>query len=185
MMAQQGSGLARLHAIWGLGQIGRTDKRALAGLPKLIADRDAEVRAQTIKVLSSTRPNPKVWDALVAAIADPEPRVRYFATLAAGHYGRLQTLMAVNDMLRANADADPYLRHAGVMALSNMGAMGLRYSAEDTSPSVRLAALLAMRRVGSVEITQFLKDREPKLVLEAARPSTMCRSTTHCQSSRR
>ncbi len=168
-VAQQGSGLARLHAIWGLGQIGHKNAKALKSLPTLIADRQAEVRGQALKVLASARPDANVWDTLLAAMSDPEPRVRYFATLAAAQHLGLKTVVAVCDMLRANADADPYLRHAGVMALSNMGAMGVRPAAEDPSPSVRLAALLAMRRVGNVEITRFLKDSEPKLMLEAAR----------------
>jgi quinoprotein glucose dehydrogenase len=168
-VAREGTGLARLHAIWGLGQIGRKDARALASLPTLIADRDAEVRAQVLKVLGGGCLNLSAWDAVLGAVSDREPRVRYFATMAAGRYQGLKTVIAVCAMLRANGDADPYLRHAGVMALSNMGAMGVRPAAEDPSPAVRLAALLAMRRVGSVEITQFLKDSDPKLVLEAVR----------------
>jgi quinoprotein glucose dehydrogenase len=168
-VAKGGTGLARLHAIWGLGQIGHKEARALAPLLKLIADRDAEVRSQALKVLASARPDPNMWDAVLAALADREPRVRYFAALAAGRHQGLKTVVAVCTMLRANADADPYLRHAGVMALANMGGMGVRPAAEDPSPSVRLAALLAMRRVGDVEITRFLKDSDPQLVLEAAR----------------
>jgi quinoprotein glucose dehydrogenase len=73
-------------------------------------------------------------------------------------------------MLRANADRDPYLRHAGVMALTWLHDREPLVSlAKDPSASVRLAALLAMRRLEMPEVAVFLKDVEPRLVVEAAR----------------
>ena len=47
----QANRLARLHAIWGLGQIGRKDAAAYKALLPLLNDADAEVRAQAAKVL--------------------------------------------------------------------------------------------------------------------------------------
>ena len=54
--AKGGNTLARIHAIWGLGQIARASSRraALGPLPvlePLLADHDPEVRAQAAKVL--------------------------------------------------------------------------------------------------------------------------------------
>src|SRR5262249_48709714 len=73
-------------------------------------------------------------------------------------------------MLRENADKDPYLRHAGVMALTGLADLQqLSELAKDAAPAVRLAALLAWRRLGSEAVAQFLNDKEPRLVLEAAR----------------
>src|SRR5262249_19352279 len=43
--------LARLHAVWGLGQVGRQTPAALEPLVKLAADGDSEVRGQAIKLL--------------------------------------------------------------------------------------------------------------------------------------
>src|SRR5690554_305466 len=42
--------LARIHAIWGLGQLGRAQAEALQPLLPLLQDSDAEIRAQVAKV---------------------------------------------------------------------------------------------------------------------------------------
>src|SRR5262249_16351318 len=81
--------LGRLHSIWGLGQI--LSRVQLQGsLPEvsatvevlgdLLADGDAEVRAQAAKVLGDGRCL-KAYDALVKLSADASPRARFFATL--------------------------------------------------------------------------------------------------------
>jgi quinoprotein glucose dehydrogenase len=73
-------------------------------------------------------------------------------------------------MIRANADQDTYLRHAGVMALRGCFTLdALRPLMRDESPAVRLAVLLTLRRAHSAEIAQFLNDTDPRFVLEAAR----------------
>jgi quinoprotein glucose dehydrogenase len=168
-VAQQGKGLARLHAIWGLGQIGCTDDRALESLPRLLSDKDTEIRAQALKILGSVRSDWDGYAAVAGALADPEPRVRYFAALAAGKFGGPKVIAALHAMLKANGDADPYLRHAGVMALERIGEMGILATRDDASASVRLAALLAMRRLRMPDVARFLKDSDSKLILEAAR----------------
>ncbi|HSI37073.1 MAG TPA: PVC-type heme-binding CxxCH protein, partial [Tepidisphaeraceae bacterium] len=43
--------LARLHAIWGLGQLARKDAKVLEPIAKLLDDGDNEVRAQAAKIL--------------------------------------------------------------------------------------------------------------------------------------
>ena len=43
--------LARLHAVWGLTQLGGANSKAASTLRKLLADTDAEVRAQSAKGL--------------------------------------------------------------------------------------------------------------------------------------
>ena len=169
-VAKHGQGLARLHAIWGLGQIGATS--SVLFLP---GDSDAEVRAQAIKVLSGSQgrlgdSKIRIRDELLRqALKDSEPRVRFFAALAVAKLHVAQAQDAVVALLKDNADADPYLRHAGVMALAGIGKDATNQAAGDSNASVRLAALLAMRRLGSVDIARFLMDSQPKLVLEAAR----------------
>ena len=161
--------LARLHAIWGLGQIGRAHADAYKPLLGLLADHDAEVRAQAAKVLGNAR-IASAHDPLLHLAKDPEARVRFFATLAIGKLRRPEDVEAVLGMARENADRDPYLRHAGVMALTWIGDMdGLSRAGSDASPAVRMASLLALRRLEKPEVTRFLKDPEPRLVLEAAR----------------
>ena len=172
------SQLARLHATWGLGQIRSRFQgpglppevsAALDLLVDLLADGDAEVRAQAAKVLGEKR-YLKAYDALIKRSSDASPRVRFFAAMGLGKLGRREALPAIFAMLRDNADKDPYLRHAGVMALKWIGDVGaLLAAAKDASSAVRLGALLALRRLQRGEIAIFLKDADPAIVLEAAR----------------
>ncbi|MGE5193426.1 MAG: PVC-type heme-binding CxxCH protein, partial [Deltaproteobacteria bacterium] len=161
--------LARLHAIWGLGQIGRKQASVLKGVIPLLSDADPEVRAQSAKVLGEAE-MPAGAGKLSELLKDPEPRVRFFAALAYGSVGRSGSVMPVLEMLRENADRDPYLRHAGVMALARLPfKKDVAAAASDSSPAVRMGVLLALRRRGDREIARFLKDPELRLVEEAAR----------------
>src|SRR5262249_30702921 len=100
--------LARLHALWGLGQIGRRAPKVLAGLSLLAEDRDPEVRAQVAKLLGDLRV-PGVGRRLTSLLTDASPRVRFFAALGLGKLGDKEALGPVVDFLRANADQDAYL----------------------------------------------------------------------------
>jgi len=61
-------------------------------------------------------------------------------------------------MLRENADKDPYLRHAGVMALTWIGDTdALLAAAKDGSSAVRMGVLLALRRLHRDEIATFFE----------------------------
>ena len=168
-VAYKASKLARLHAIWGLGQIGRQDPKALESLLYLVKDPDADVRSQISKVVGDAKFARGIVG-VVFGLSDPEPRVRMNAALALGRLGIKEAMPSVLAMLKANKDADPYLRHAGVMALAGMNdAEALRQAAGDASSSVRLAALLAMRRHTSADAALLLNDSDPQIVLEAAR----------------
>ena len=84
--------LPRIHAIWGLGQAGRTvrDVRRTSqwsALEPLLADPDPEVRAQAAKVVGEAK-DPKSFDALVLLLDDASVRVRFFAAIATGKLGR-------------------------------------------------------------------------------------------------
>jgi quinoprotein glucose dehydrogenase len=162
--------VARLHAIWGLGQIGRkADRTALEPIVAWLSDSDAEVRAQSAQVLGDARPR-SAGDKLMGLLKDPEPRVRAFAAQAVGHLHETRAVTGLLDMLRDNADKDGHLRHAGVMGL--VGAANVKSlvaASTDQSPAVRMGVLLALRRMRSAEVGRFLDDADPRLVLEAAR----------------
>ncbi|MGH7968096.1 MAG: HEAT repeat domain-containing protein, partial [Limisphaerales bacterium] len=170
--------LARLHGIWGLGQLAAPYPEE--GLPKpiatgmdllvqLLSDTDAEVRAQAAKVLGDRRYS-KAYAGLKTLLKDPNPRARFFAAISVGKFGRSDAVPGLFEMLRSNADADPFLRHAGVMGLVKIDDVdALLAAAHDPSRSVRLAVLLALRRLNRPEIALFLHDEDPGLVLEAAR----------------
>ncbi len=166
--------LARIHAIWGLGQVARLKAPGQSFSPwgllgPLLEDPEAEVRAQAAKVLGEIGEG-KALDRLVARLADDSPRVRLFAAMALGKLGRSEAVGPLLEMLRASADKDAYLRHAAVMGLVGSGdSTALKRAAADGSPAVRMGVLLALRRLGDAEVARFLKDSDPRLVLEAAR----------------
>jgi quinoprotein glucose dehydrogenase len=166
--------LARIHAIWGLGQIFRT-KRAGSSpnlwdiLHPLLDDPEAEIRAQAAKALGEAR-EAQALDKLVNRLGDESPRVRFFAAIALGKLGRLEAVKPLLALLRENADKDPYLRHAAVMGLVGANDVAaLKRATSDDSTPVRMGALLALRRLGHPDVARFLKDRDPRVVLEAAR----------------
>lgn len=65
---------------------------------------------------------------------------------------------------------DPWLRHAGVMALTSCASeKELHALAADPAVNVRLAAVVALRRLSSARLEKFLADQDPRVVAEAAR----------------
>jgi quinoprotein glucose dehydrogenase len=164
------SQMSRLHAVWGLGQILRASPAAPTSvLLPLLGDADAELRAQTAKVLGDARAA-TAYERLVPLLADSAPRPRFFAALALARLGRRECVPAVLEMLRANNDQDRYLRHAGVMALAACAEpRALQQLSRDPSTAVRLAAVVALRRLERPEVADFLSDAEPLVLLEAAK----------------
>jgi quinoprotein glucose dehydrogenase len=163
------SRLAKLHALWGLGQLGRAERSALkAALPSL-GDADAEVRAQAANVLGEGKVD-AATQPLRKLLKDAEPRVRFFAAQALGNLGKAEAFDGLIAMARENADRDPYLRHAAVQGLAGIAdAKLLQAASGDASPAVRRAVLLAQRRLGSPDVARFLDDADPSLLAEAAR----------------
>ena len=162
--------LARIHAIWGLGLVAKKHPLLYPDLLPLLEDvSNAEVRAQTVKLLGDAR-YVLAFPYLARAAADPNSRVRYFALLGLGKLRSAEAIEPILQVLRANRDNDPYLRHAAVMALTWINDVdALELAAKDSAPQARMAALLAMRRLGRPEIAMFLYDSRPELVLEATR----------------
>ncbi len=163
--ATRGEGLARLHGVWGLGIQGRKDASVFAEIKKLLADADAEVRAQACRVLGdSVKPCPE----LAPLLKDESPRVRSLAALALGRTGGA-TAADVVALLAATKD-DPWLRHSAVMALTKCATeKELASLSTHSSTEARIGAVLAMRRQGSAAVARFLDDADPSIVDEAAR----------------
>ncbi len=164
--AQNPSLLARLHAIWGLGQLERSGQKP--DFAKLLKDPETEVRAQSFKVLGDAQ-DARYVKQFVKMLSDPEPRVRYFAALSVSKVGQARDLAAVQKMLRQSGE-DPWLRHAGVMALLHCATESeLAALHGDASVNLRLAAVVALRRLASSKLDQFLNDPNPRVVAEVAR----------------
>jgi quinoprotein glucose dehydrogenase len=164
------SPMARKHALWALGQLRDVVKaEQLVELNRLTLDRDPGIRAALAKAYGDLGFEPG-YSEVLTLIRDREPQVRFAATLAAARFGDARAVPPALEMLRENADRDPFLRHAGVVVLTACAdEPALLKAANDGSSAVRMAALQAMRRTENAAIAQFLGDRDPRFVLEAAR----------------
>jgi putative membrane-bound dehydrogenase-like protein len=164
------SQLARIHAIWGIGQLGRRIQSAVLPLRPLLNDRDPEIQAQVLRVVGDAH-HDGFADMAVDLLASPHPRVQLFAGLALGKIGSKKHVPAIADFLDANNNKDVFLRHAGVVALARAAEESSRSVLSLTrhpSESVRLAAVVALRRIGNSGVAMFLNDSSEKVANEAA-----------------
>jgi quinoprotein glucose dehydrogenase len=163
--------LARVHALWGMGQLGRVHPEILKSVIPLLKHEELEIRAQAAKVLGEGKV-PGAVSYLAEALKDPSPRVRMLAAISLGHYADPSAIKSVLALLEENNNQDQTLRHAAVMGLLGSVAKDpsqLQAACKDSSPAVRLGALLVLRRLASPDVAQFLHDTDPFLVDEAAR----------------
>lgn len=162
--------LARLHAIWGLGQLGRKDPSTGAALLPLLSDGESEVRAQAAKTLGEARAEGAAM-VLIARLKDDNARVRFFAAQALGDIAAKDAVPALVEALKANNDQDPYLRHAIATALARINdeAFFAKDFTKEPLP-VQMGVLLAMKQLKHPAIRQFLSPSLPiRIVAEAAR----------------
>lgn len=197
--------VARLHAVWGLGQIARKHPLTALTAQELVKDADAEVRRAAIEQVGNLATSGRdLWPAAGGGLrptrlpeisidlaklmtTDPDARVRAAAAVAYGKIGQPQPLAIrpqaeqsfyapLFELLKANDDKDPYLRHAAVMGLFHAArnpvdlwnAWTLAKGKYDVA-SVRMGVLLALRKANSEKVAEFLTDAEPRIVAEAAR----------------
>lgn len=179
--------IARLQAIWGIGQIARKrqavkEQRAARALYKTLLDADPEIRAQSARVFGDllryyNRKDDHRFAAqlrlpLLKALEDESPRVRFFAAIGLGNSDGSHAVSNLLDLLVNNAGEDPMLQHAGVMGLAGIAEHdpnSLLDHVDHPSRYVRLGVLLALRRQEHPAVARFLDDAEPALALEAAR----------------
>ncbi|MEN3339733.1 MAG: hypothetical protein V7647_3409, partial [Acidobacteriota bacterium] len=161
--------LARIHALWGLGQLARQDASHAALLTPFLQDADGEICAQAARLLGDIRYAP-AGDALVSLLGHPAPRARFFAAEALGRIGYKPAAGPLVEMLAANDGRDVYLRHVGSTALARLGdSAALAALASHSSRAVRMAAIVALRRMKSPAVAAYLADRDEQVVTEAAR----------------
>ena len=159
-----------LHGTWGLWIRARRRGSAASTerLLELLANPVEELRAQAARALGES----PLKDAgrLVNSLQDPSSRVRAFAAIS---LARLRVRAAFNPtllLLAENGDKDPYLRHAGVMALTQSGTEGeLVALAKHSSKAIRMASVLALRRLASPGLIHFFFDEESEIADEAIR----------------
>ncbi len=162
--------LARIHGIWGIGQLARTNPgRYAEALPELLSDSDPEIVTQAAKMLGDVRYEPAASQ-LIPLLRHASLRVQLHACEALGRIADPTAFDPIVDMIRTNNDKDKWLRHAAMIALGRIGnESALAKLSEDPSRSVRMAAVVALRRMQSPAIRQFLNDEDEGIVTEAAR----------------
>lgn len=168
-IAQKESQLARVHGIWGIGQLLDKNKGYAQDLIALLTDPDEEIIAQALKVLGDRRIE-SAGETMIPFLKHANPRIRFFAAQSLGRIKHQPAQDALIELLRTNADEDVYIRHASVLALTRLGnASRLASLASDSSRAVRIGGVLALRRLKSPEIRVYLKDQDEYVATEAAR----------------
>ena len=168
-LTEEENQFARIHAIWGIGQIAAKDVDDAEPLLNLLSDEDPEIVAQSAKVLGDVRYG-QAADSLIALTTHQNDRVKFYAAQALGrlkHENAIEPLLA---MIEANNDQDLYLRHAAVLALARIGkAEPILALANNENRSLRIAAVLVLRKLQDPKISIFLSDEDEYIVTEAAR----------------
>ena len=142
--------LARIHAIWGLGQGLRASKVEASVLANLLTDADTEIITQAIKMLGDVKTS---GVPIVPLLKHASQRVRFHAAIA---LGKLEEPTAEKSLLAmaAKESADPYMRHAIVTGLA--GCVSEANLATHLNDPQALCCLLALARQHSPRVADFL-----------------------------
>lgn len=159
---------ARIHAVWGLGQIARRQPEALQGVLDLSTDPDAAIRAQFARACGEAA-FAGAESQLIRLLADENAHVRAQAAFAAGRAALAGAVPALLKMLDENNNSDAVLRHAASIALSRCLKPDELSALKNLSPASRMGVVLALRRHRAPQLATFLTDAEAAIVLEAAR----------------
>jgi putative heme-binding domain-containing protein len=166
---QKENQLARVHGIWGIGQLAAKNNATAANLVPYLSDSDVEIQAQVLKVIGDVRYKGAEKE-LIAALGSVSPRVQFFAAQALGRTEASTAIPGLLKLIEQNKDVDVYIRHAAVLALSRIGQVEpMAALATSSNRSLRIAAVLVLRRLASPEVARFLTDSDMYIVAEAAR----------------
>ncbi|MDJ1486257.1 HEAT repeat domain-containing protein [Cytophagaceae bacterium YF14B1] len=169
LIHQKDNQFARIHAIWGIGQLSQKDRETASILSDLLKDTDQEIIAQAAKVIGDVRYQ-GANQTLISLVNHSNPRVKFFATQALGRVKDKNAVSAILKMIEQNNDEDVYLRHVGVLALSRIGDVESVINLKsNSSKALRLAAVLILRKWRNPEIASFLKEDDEYLVTEVSR----------------
>jgi len=168
-VAQKENRFKRLHGVWGLGQLARSEEALLQTLVGVLNDADAEVRAQAAKVLSDSRTT-AAGEALVALLADESARVKGFAAIGVGKCGLVTALPKLLELLATNNDADVFLRHACIQGMWYLNEREkILKEVKNESAAVRRGVLLTLRKLEDPRVKYFLADADESIRNEAIR----------------
>ncbi len=167
------SPVVRLHGIWGADQIARLDPEksaeVLEGIRPLLVDSSEIVVAGAAHVVGD-RGFVDTANSLVNLIKHESSKVRYAAVMSLAKIKSPIAMDAVVEMLEANNNSDPVLRHAGQIYFARTQTPeAIAKLSTHENESVRRSAVVALRESKSGEISRFLADESMDVVLEAAR----------------
>ncbi len=166
---QRENQLARVHGIWGIGQLARNKPALNEQLLPLLQDADLEIQAQAIKVLGDNKFQ-TASNAIIPGLTSSSARVQFFSAQALGRMGAEQAVNPLLTLIEQNRDQDVYLRHAAVLALSRIGQVApIAALSTSSNRSLRIAAVLVLRRMKNPAVANFLQDSDEYIVTEAAR----------------
>ena len=161
--------LARIHGIWGIGQLTRFNKSYNTALIPLLKDKDPEIIVQAIRMLGDAEIK-IVGNDLMPMLTHSNYRIKFYAAEALGQLAHAPAVEPLIEMLKANNDQDLYIRHAAVLALTRIGQTEpIIALSNNPSKALRTASVLVLRRWKSNKIALFLKDADEYIVTEAAR----------------
>ena len=162
--------LGKIHAIWGIGQLSRTEPAVLTFVLPAWHSGDPELIAQAAKVTGDIPGGVAFHEGLLAGLEHESPRVQFFCAIALGNRGYRKAIPALVELLATGGAVDPYLRHAAVMGLKGtMSPDQLAGLSSHESKAVRLGAIVALRKLHAPEVRAFLDDTDEFVLLEAAR----------------
>lgn len=168
-VSQTQNQMARIHGIWGISQMARTQNLKYAEvLIPYLSDKDPEIVTQSAKMLGDVRYQ-GAGEALLLILDHTSLRVQMHAVEALGRLQYNAAFLPIVALVANNDDQDLWLRHASMIALSRLATaealVGLR---KHDSEAVRIASVVALRRMEDSGVAVFLDDTE-FIATEAAR----------------
>lgn len=153
---------AKLHAIWGLGQLHRYGKGDhLAKFLEAAKSDEVELKVSACRILGDLKA-PTAAKSLLACLGDASRRVQSHAAIALGKLKLKDAAPALWEALKKNdATKDRYLRIAIVNALAAIGdEAGAVAQATAAERESRLGAALVLRQLNSGQVVRFLTDAD-------------------------
>lgn len=169
ILKESNNQFARLHGIWGLGQLFRKEQANPDILISFFQDKNEHIRAQIAKVLGEIK-SKKAEPKLILQINDRSPTAQFYAVEALGKIGAKKAFNSLLSLLEITKDSDPHLRHAIIYAISKIADEDQLESLKNhPSHFVRIGATVALRHKKSPKVASYLKDENHLVAVEAAR----------------
>ncbi len=186
------SAIARRQAAWGLWQVGLQSpddaKMVAKWCTKTIEanlNSAKETGVQAVRILTdlaarhtvdavvNSKQRSMIVSSLKKAISSRNLRLAGFSSVALGAYGTADNIDALLDLLEANQDQDPVLRHQATMGLVQLATKSPScvetIAAHDSAVVRRSAAVMCRRLNDSATLLRLVQDANSDVALEACR----------------